>query len=68
MESTGDKFVNRAKLPSVDINYKDGDSLIAPDVTFLIFHSDRPVGFRQKDLYETLVRVGIKLFQNPIPA
>jgi hypothetical protein len=68
MEPAGDKFVNRAKLLSVDINYNVGDSLIAPDVTFLIFLSDRPVGFRQQDLNETLVRVGIRLFQNPIPA
>jgi Tol biopolymer transport system component len=48
----GDKFINRVKLPyPVNTEFNDSDPLVAPDESFLIFHSDRPGGFGQHDLY-----------------
>jgi len=48
----GDKFINRVKLPyPINTEFNDSDPLIAPDESFLIFHSDRPGGFGQHDLY-----------------
>lgn len=35
----------------VNSEYNDGDPLISPDETFLIFHSERPGGFGGHDLY-----------------
>lgn len=47
-----DKFVNRTKLPyPINTKYNDSDPLIAPDESFLVFHSDRPGGFGDHDLY-----------------
>jgi len=52
VELSGGKFINRKKLPyPVNTDYNDSDPLIAPDESFLIFHSDRPGGFGQHDLY-----------------
>jgi hypothetical protein len=40
------------KLPSpINTEYNDCDPLIAPDESFLIFHSNRPGGFGDHDLY-----------------
>jgi len=40
------------KLPStINTEYNDCDPLIAPDESYLIFHSDRPGGFGDHDLY-----------------
>lgn len=50
----GDSFTDLKKLPSpINSIYNDSDPLIAPDESFLIFHSDRPGGFGQHDLYIT---------------
>ena len=52
IELMNDKFVNRTKLPyPINTQYNDSDPLIAPDESFLIFHSDRPGGFGEHDLY-----------------
>lgn len=54
MELVNDKFVNRTKLPApINTKFNDSDPLIAPDESFLIFHSDRPGGFGEHDLYIT---------------
>lgn len=46
------KFINRKKLPyPINTEYNDSDPLISPDEQFLIFHSDRPGGYGQHDLY-----------------
>lgn len=46
------KFINRTKLSSpINTEFNDSDPLIAPDESFLIFHSDRPGGFGEHDLY-----------------
>ena len=43
---------NVVKLPiGINTNYNDSDPLIAPDESYLIFHSDRPGGFGEHDLY-----------------
>jgi Tol biopolymer transport system component len=53
------KFVNRVKLPyPINTDFNDSDPLIAPDESFLIFHSDRPGGFGQHDLYITFHNKG----------
>lgn len=53
------KFVNRTKLPyPVNTDFNDSDPLISPDERFLIFHSDRPGGFGQHDLYITFNEKG----------
>lgn len=40
------------KLPSsINTEYNDCDPLIAPDESYLIFHSDRPGGYGNHDLY-----------------
>lgn len=53
------RFVNRVKLPPpINTDYNDSDPLIAPDESFLIFHSDRPGGFGQHDLYITFQHRG----------
>jgi hypothetical protein len=40
------------KLPApINTEYNDCDPLIAPDESFLIFHSNRPGGFGEHDLY-----------------
>ena len=52
IELVGDKFINRKKLPyPINTDFNDSDPLIAPDESFLIFHSDRPGGFGEHDLY-----------------
>ena len=52
IELKDDKFINRTKLPyPINTNFNDSDPLIAPDESFLIFHSDRPGGFGEHDLY-----------------
>lgn len=52
VELKGGQFVNRTKLPSpINTKFNDSDPLIAPDESFLIFHSDRPGGFGEHDLY-----------------
>lgn len=51
-EQKGDTFVNLTKLPySINTDYNDSDPLIAPDESFLIFHSNRAGGFGEHDLY-----------------
>jgi hypothetical protein len=42
------------KLPSpINTEYNDCDPLIAPDESYLIFHSNRPGGFGEHDLYSS---------------
>jgi hypothetical protein len=54
------------KLPlSVNTAYNDCDPLIAPDESFLIFHSDRPEGFGDHDLYITF-RKGENEWTSPV--
>jgi len=49
---SGNQFVNLTKLPApINTIYNDSDPLIAPDESFLIFHSDRPGGYGNHDLY-----------------
>lgn len=51
-ELRGNTFINVTKLPApINTDYNDSDPLIAPDESFLIFHSDRPNGFGEHDLY-----------------
>jgi len=46
------KFVNVKKLQApINTVYNDSDPLIAPDESYLIFHSNRPGGFGEHDLY-----------------
>jgi Tol biopolymer transport system component len=46
------KYTKVEKLPSpINTEYNDSDPLIAPDESYLIFHSDRPGGFGEHDLY-----------------
>ncbi len=46
------KYKKAEKLPyPVNTEYNDCDPLIAPDESWLIFHSDRPGGFGAHDLY-----------------
>lgn len=46
------RFTNRVKLPyPINTGYNDSDPLISPDERFLVFHSDRPGGYGQHDLY-----------------
>ena len=37
--------------PAINTEYNDCDPLIAPDESYLIFHSDRPGGYGDHDLY-----------------
>ena len=54
-----DSFTEVTKLPfPVNTSYNDSDPLIAPDESFLIFHSDRPGGYGQHDLYISFRRKG----------
>jgi len=47
-------YKNAVKLPyPVNTEYNDCDPLIALDESYLIFHSDRPGGFGDHDLYIT---------------
>lgn len=51
-ELKDNKFVNVTKLPPpINTDYNDSDPLIAQDESYLIFHSDRPGGFGEHDLY-----------------
>jgi Tol biopolymer transport system component len=53
------KWTNRVKLPyPINTNFNDSDPLIAPDESFLIFHSDRPGGYGEHDLYISFNREG----------
>ena len=46
------KYKEAIKLPSsINTEYNDCDPLIAPDESYLIFHSDRPAGYGDHDLY-----------------
>lgn len=46
------KFINLTKLPPpINTNYNDSDPLIARDESYLIFHSNRPGGYGEHDLY-----------------
>lgn len=46
------KFIHLSKLPApINTDYNDSDPLIAPDESYLIFHSNRPGGFGEHDLY-----------------
>lgn len=46
------EYKEAIKLPAgINSEYNDSDPLIAHDESFLIFHSDRPGGFGQHDLY-----------------
>ena len=48
----GTKFQHVTKLPNgINTQYNDSDPLIAPDESYLIFHSDRPGGYGEHDLY-----------------
>jgi WD40-like Beta Propeller Repeat len=50
-ELKDNKFVNVTKLPApINTDYNDSDPLIAPDESYLIFHSNRPGGFGEHDL------------------
>ncbi|MGD2035245.1 MAG: hypothetical protein PVF73_09335, partial [Bacteroidales bacterium] len=51
--------------PSINTEYNDCDPLIAPDESYLIFHSDRPGGFGDHDLYIAF-RVGENQWTNPV--
>jgi hypothetical protein len=54
VESRDGVLQNRSKLPfPINTEHNDSDPLIAPDESFLIFHSDRPGGFGQHDLFIT---------------
>lgn len=47
-----DQWEDLTKLPApINTPHNDSDPLIAPDESFLIFHSDRPGGFGAHDLY-----------------
>jgi Tol biopolymer transport system component len=51
-ELKDNKFINVTKLPApVNTDYNNSDPLIAPDESYLIFHSNRPGGFGEHDLY-----------------
>lgn len=51
-ELKDNKFVNVTKLLApINTDYNDSDPLIAPDESYLIFHSNRPGGFGEHDLY-----------------
>lgn len=46
------KYKKAIKLPSkINSQYNDCDPLISPDESYLIFHSDRPGGYGEHDLY-----------------
>jgi hypothetical protein len=46
------EYKKAIKLPlTINTEYNDCDPLIAPDESFLIFHSDRPGGYGDHDLY-----------------
>ena len=58
-EIAGDHFVNVTKLPEpINSKYNDSDPLIAPDESYLIFHSDRPGGYGGHDLYISFNKKG----------
>jgi hypothetical protein len=45
-------FEQVEELPAgINTNFNDSDPLIAPDESFLIFHSNRPGGYGEHDLY-----------------
>lgn len=52
--STPNHYQEAIKLPDgINTPYNDCDPLIAPDESFLIFHSNRPGGYGEHDLYIT---------------
>lgn len=58
-------FRNCVKLPApINSDFNDSDPLIAPDESFLIFHSNRPGGFGEHDLYVAFRENGI--WSNPV--
>lgn len=64
-EISGDKILNVTKLPSpINTKFNDSDPLIAQDESYLIFHSDRPGGFGQHDLYISFNKKG--KWTNPV--
>lgn len=44
-------FIHVETVPGINTDYNDSDPLIAPDESFLVFHSNRPGGFGDHDLY-----------------
>ena len=38
-------------VPGINTDYNDSDPLIAPDESFLVFHSNRPGGVGEHELY-----------------
>lgn len=53
-EMQNGQIVNRDRLPNpINTDFNDSDPLIAPDESYLIFHSNRPGGFGEHDLYIT---------------
>jgi Tol biopolymer transport system component len=45
------KFLIKELPTGINTEYNDSDPMIAPDESFLIFHSNRPGGFGEHDLY-----------------
>lgn len=45
------KLLIEELLIGINTEYNDSDPMIAPDESFLIFHSNRPGGFGEHDLY-----------------
>lgn len=60
------EYKEAIKLPSsINTEYNDCDPLIAPDESYLIFHSDRPGGYGEHDLYITF-RKGENKWTEPV--
>jgi Tol biopolymer transport system component len=54
-----DRFMKLEKMPyPINTEYNDSDPLIAYDESFLIFHSNRPGGFGEHDLYVSFYKDG----------
>ena len=61
-----DTYREAVKLPStINTEYNDCDPLIAPDESYLIFHSDRPGGYGDHDLYIAF-RLGDNTWSEPV--